>query len=460
MRLRYLSIWLGALLLSMPLFAQTNYVLTTSSPSTVLDTCQRHGLTIVATGWTNSFSGVYLVSSPTSVDPATIEYGEPTIANFELNQAATMPELSGATTAQLSQSVTPILESLSTRSPYAYFGSVVPSNYVIQPATRIVRLHDMRFATGLTGSGFTIAVIDTGIDPNHPALSGVLIPGFDFIHNQSGLPSELSDLNPTTQAALAQSVTPILESQTVVPVNSSTLAILDQSVTPILEGTMPQAFGHGTMTAGLAHLVAPRARIMPLKAFRADGTSDVFSIVQAIYYAADHGANVISMSFEVGQPSNALMAAIKYAQNKNVILVASAGNDGSGASVFPAGANRVFGIGSTTNSDVPSVFSNFGSPDVLFAAPGEGVITTYPGGNYAAGWGTSFSAPMVAGSVALALQRNSSASACGVANALARAVPVPLMGKGRVDFYQALTQRVPSGGCDTAFSFGSTTNDD
>src|SRR5436305_3309322 len=209
------------------------------------------------------------------------------------------------------------------------------------------------------------------------------------------------------------------------------------------------------MTAGLVHLVAPRAKIMPLKAFNANGGSDIFSIIQAIYYAADHGANVISMSFEVAQPSQGLLNAIKYAQNKNVILVASAGNDGSIASVFPASANRVFGIGSTTNSDAASTFSNYGTPDVLFAAPGEGVITTYPGGNYAAGWGTSFSAPMVAGAVTLALQRNSSASVCGVANALARAVPVPMMGKGRVDFYQALTQKIPSGGCDPALRFGS-----
>src|SRR5947209_9847129 len=89
MRLHYLSIWLGALLLSMPLFAQTNYVLTTSSPSTVLDTCGRHGLTVVATGWTNGVSGVYLVSSPTNVDPATIEYGDPTIANFEADRKST-----------------------------------------------------------------------------------------------------------------------------------------------------------------------------------------------------------------------------------------------------------------------------------------------------------------------------------------------------------------------------------
>ena len=458
MRLRYLLTWLGALLLSMPLFAQTRYVLTTTSPSTVLDTCQRNGLTIEATGWNNGTSGVYLVSSPASVDVSTIEYGDASIANFEVNQPVAMPELSGATTAQLSQSTTPILESLAGRFPILYFGSSVPSNYLLQPATRIVRLHEMRFATRLTGLGLTVAVIDTGVDPNHPALAGVLVPGFDFTRNLSGIPSELADLDPNFQAALTQSTTPILESQTVVRLNNSTLAILDQSTTPILEGMVPQAFGHGTMTAGLVHLVAPKARIMPLKAFSANGTSDVFGIIQAIYYAADHGANVLSMSFEVAQPSQSLMNAIKYAQNKGVILVASAGNDGSIASVFPASAGRVFGVGSTTNDDSASTFSNFGTPNVLFAAPGEGVITTYPGGNYAAGWGTSFSAPMVAGAVTLALQRNSQASVCGVANALGRAVPVPMMGKGRVDFYQALTQKIPNGGCDTAFGFG--VNDD
>src|SRR5438270_8802461 len=123
MRLRYISIWLGALLLSMPLFAQTRYILTTSSPSTVLDTCQRHGLTIEATGWSNGSSGVYLVSAPSAVDVSSIEYRDSNIADFEVNQSIAMPELSGTTTAQLSQSVTPILESLSTRFPVLYFGS-------------------------------------------------------------------------------------------------------------------------------------------------------------------------------------------------------------------------------------------------------------------------------------------------------------------------------------------------
>src|SRR5947209_4711828 len=215
MRLRYLLIWLGALLLSMPLFAQTKYVLTTSSPSTVLDTCQRHGLTVEATGWTNGSSGVFLVSAPSSVDVSSIEYGDPAVANFEVNQAVAMPELSGATVAQLSQSTAPILESLVFRFPVYYFGAVVPSNYLLQPATAIVRLYETRYVTRLTGQGLTVAVIDTGVDPNHPALTTSLVPGFDFTRNVAGVPSELADLDPRLQPALTQSTAPILEGQRV-----------------------------------------------------------------------------------------------------------------------------------------------------------------------------------------------------------------------------------------------------
>jgi len=77
---------------------------------------------------------------------------------------------------------------------------------------------------------------------------------------------------------------------------------LDQSSTSILDSTLAE-FGHGTMTAGIVHLIAPTAKIMPLKAFRADGSSNLSDIIRAIYYAADHGANVISMSFSLSQPS-------------------------------------------------------------------------------------------------------------------------------------------------------------
>jgi thermitase len=284
-----------------------------------------------------------------------------------------------------------------------------------------------------------VAVIDTGVDPNHPALIGVLTPGYDFTRNVSGIPSELDDLDPATAALLTQSVSPFLEGQTIVPINSSALAILSQSVSPFLESALPSAFGHGTMTAGLVHLIAPSARIMPLKTFGANGTGNLSDIIRAIYYAVNHGANVISMSFELPAASPGLRQAMNYAQNRGVVLVAAAGNDASAATVWPAGLSGVLGIGSTSNLDVRSTFSNFGSSDVTFAAPGEGVISTYPGGNYAAGWGTSFSAPLVAGATVLLQQKNPQGGFSWIFNALDKStVPVQQMNRGRVDLYKAL----------------------
>jgi len=300
---------------------------------------------------------------------------------------------------------------------------------------------DARSATGLTGTG-TVAVIDTGVDPNHPALKPVLLPGFDFTRNQPGA-SELADVSPSIAASLSQSTESILDSNQVDQLNSSTLAILSQSTESILDGHVPREFGHGTMTAGLVHLVAPRAKILPLKAFRGDGSSDLNGIVRAIYYAADHGANVISMSFEIFQSSPALQRAVSYAQNKGIFLVAAAGNDNFSAAVFPASFPNVFGTGATSNSDAKSTFSNFnpiaGCTNVMFAAPGEGVITTYPGNHYAAGWGTSFSAPMVAGGASLLLQQKPGISLEDMIKALWRAVKIPEMGHGRIDLFQALT---------------------
>jgi subtilisin family serine protease len=318
-----------------------------------------------------------------------------------------------------------------------YFGAQVASNYVTQPATGIIRQNDLQTSSGFTGAGITVAVIDTGVDTSHPALQNVLAPGFNFIANVND-PSELVDLTPAMSAALAQSTTSILDSQNLVEMNASTVAILSQSTTSILDGP-PGEFGHGTMTAGLIHLVAPGARIMSLKAFAGDGSSDIFNIVRAIYYAADNGANVISMSFEIGQGSPALQNAIQYAVSKNVVVVAASGNDGGQILVFPSAYNSVIGVGSTSNSDVKSTFTNFGTNSVFIAAPGEGVITTYPGGNYAAGWGTSFSTPLIAGEAALILQARPTYKPGDVANAISRAIAVQQMGHGRADLCLALS---------------------
>ena len=123
-----------------------------------------------------------------------------------------------------------------------------------------------------------------------------------------------------------------------------------------------------------------------------------------------------------------------------VISVASAGNDGQQANVYPAALAHVIDVASTDNSDVQSNFSNYGAPPVWLAAPGEAVMTTYPWGTWAAGWGTSFSTPLVTGTVAMMLGRNGSCTASQVSTALAQAdwISDPQVGHGRLNTYKAL----------------------
>ncbi len=424
------------LVMSLPLLAQDKFVLVTN-PSKVQDVCGRHGLTQVGQ---LSKHGVFLVST-FSQDPSILSDSD--VQSFEQNHALAVPELSGATIANLTQSTTSILDGLPGRSVVTYFGSAVASNYVSQPATTVIHHSEAQSGTNLTGAGVTVALIDTGVDVSHPAFQSMLVSGFNFV-SETNDPSELNDLNPATAAALSQSTTSILDGQNLVLENASTVAILSQSTTSILDGP-PSAFGHGTMTAGLVHLIAPGARIMPLKAFAGDGSSDLFNIVRAIYYAADNGANIISMSFELTQSSTSLQNAIQYAINKNVIVVAASGNDGQQMMVYPAGYNTVIGVGSTDNQDGKSTFTNFGTNGVFIAAPGEGVITTYPGGNYAAAWGTSFSTPLIAGEAALILQAKPSFKSSDVANAISRAASVPQMGHGRADLCLALSSVISGG---------------
>ena len=435
------------LALAMPLAAQSTFILTVS-PDNVDTVLANHSLSIVKELYQGT-NCVYLVSSASS-DATSVETDvkkDLLVSGFEPDQTASLPELNGLTQATLNQSSTSILDTLPATG-VSFFGSTVLSNYTTQTATSIIRLSDARSATNLTGAG-TVAIIDTGADPNHPALAAALVPGYDFTRDTAGF-SEFADLDPTLAAKLQQSSTSILDAQNTISLNASTMlildqsstSILDQSSTSILDSTYPE-FGHGTMVAGIVHLVAPTAKIMPLKAFRADGTSNLSDIIRAIYYAANNGANVISMSFSMAQSSPSLQAAIQYALNKNVTLVASAGNDGLKTLVFPASYGGVEGIGSTTNTDLRSTFSNYGSGTTLFAAPGEGVITTFPGGGYAAGWGTSFSTPMVAGSAALVLQARATAKPGDVINALSKAKQISGMGGyGRIDLYLALTNLV------------------
>jgi subtilisin family serine protease len=443
-KLRYLTFVVILFALSLPAAAQSTYMLAVS-PTNAQSVISTHGLTVIKELYDGPIC-VYLVSSP-SADVNAVETeveSDLRVSGFEPDQIASLPELNGLTQATLTQSNTSILDSLSGVTAVTFFGSTVPSNYTTQAATNIIRLNDARTATHLTGSG-VVGIIDTGADPNHPALLPALVAGYDFTREAASF-SEFNDLDPTLAAQLQQSNTSILDAQNVFILNPSTTlildqsntSILDQSNTSILDSTYPE-FGHGTMVAGIVHLVAPTAKIMPLKAFRADGTSNLSDIIRAIYYAADHGVNVLSMSFSMQKSSPALQAAIQYAEAKNVALIAASGNDGLKILVYPASYGGVEGIGSTSNLDVRSTFSNYGSGVTLFAAPGEGVITTFPGGGYAAAWGTSFSTPMVAGAGSLVIQARPTAKPGDIINALSKAKQISDMGYGRIDLYLALT---------------------
>ena len=333
---------------------------------------------------------------------------------------------------------------LSDTAPLNYFGSVVTHGYAAQPAGQITRLTDAQNGFAVSGSGI-VAVIDTGVDVNHPVLIPVLLPGYDFTRNQPGasewldMPQLLTNNNTTQQSGVVQQ-------QSAAILDQQSAAILDQQSAAILDGQPFAAFGHGTMTSGLVHLAAPTAKILPLKAFTSDGTGYLSNIIAALYYAVQHKANVVNMSFDLSSPSPALSQAVTYANHANVVLVAAAGNENTSARVYPAAiSGSVMGIASTTNWDARSSFSNYGSADVWIAAPGEYVISTFPGGSYAAASGTSFSSPLVAGTTALLLNAKSGLNQSQASSALSHGRQLtPDLNHGRLDAYQAISAWVNS----------------
>jgi thermitase len=333
-------------------------------------------------------------------------------------------------------------------APVNYYGTVVWHGYAAQPAAQIIRLQDAQNGFRISGTG-VVAVIDTGVDVNHPVLHAVLLPGYDFTRNQPGA-SEWLDVSNLPNGPLDA------DSNDQEPgyVQQSTAAVLDQSTAAVLDVPDYAAFGHGTMTSGLVHLVAPKAQILPLKAFSSNGTGYLSNIVAALYYAVQHHANVVNMSFDLASNSPSLTQAVSYANKAGVVLVAAAGNESTSAPVYPAALNNyVVGIASTTNWDSRSSFSNYGSVDVLIAAPGENVISTFPGGTYASASGTSFSSPLVAGTAALMLSAKSSLNQNQAASALSHAIKLtPDLNHGRLDAYQAVSAWVNGSGSSSSGS--------
>jgi subtilisin family serine protease len=391
--------------------------------------CVLNSCTVAPYALDGTLGQLFLLTTPSTVDANTflaLLQNTPGIVDAEPDQLVSI--VGGLNT------VTSIPPGLSDTTPVNYYGTSVWNGYANQPAARIIRVADAQSTFHVTGTGI-VADIDTGVDPNHPALQPVLLQGYDFTRNQPG-GSEMNDLT---------YLPPPSGTTSVAVVNQSTAAVLDQSTAAVLDGTPYAAFGHGTMVLGVIHLVAPQAQLMPLKAFHSDGTGYLSDIVRAVYYAVQNGASVINMSFDFLTPSQEMGMAMTYANHQKAVSVASAGNDGKQEIVYPAAyTHTVMGVASTSDLDTRSSFSNYGAAIVWVAAPGEAIITTYPFGSYAAGWGTSFSAPFVSGGVALMQGINLNLNESSAKQALAHAIWIsPELNNGRVDLYQAVGATTP-----------------
>jgi subtilisin family serine protease len=411
---------------SIPAHAENRFIVRDSGGLTAIQTvCAALGCNVGGT-LDGSLSNVFLLTTPDGVNPNTFLsrlLNQPGVADAELD-----------TLAQTARNSYPIPRSLYDTTPVTYFGQTVPEGYVQQPATSIIQLSYTQNYFHVNGAGI-VAVIDTGIDPNHPALKNSLVPGYDFTRNEQGEGDETADITLTS--------TPTFGNPTWVNQQGSaqqSAADIDQSTAAVIDGNPQYSdFGHGTMVAGIVHLVAPGASLMPLKAFRADGTGYNSDIIRAIYFSVAKNANIINMSFNLAAYSLEVKRAIDFANTHGLICVAAAGNLGEQILVYPAAFDNVMGIASTTNYDKLSFFSNFGEPLVWVGAPGEGIVTTYPFATYAAGWGTSFSAPFVSGVAALMLDVRILCDESQSAQAMAHAKPIDsALGNGRLDAYQAV----------------------
>lgn len=429
------------LLLATGAHAQDRFVVKVSGD--VNDLARRHNLSVVKS-LSGSANGIHVLEAPHGSNSQQVLRNlayEAAVKTAESEAPVKLPGLSSKTSPH------PVSASAASSrldgTPVMYYTSLAAAAYVNQQAGVVINLAK---AHGLaSGKGVKVAILDTGIDRTHPVLSHSVGDGWDFVHGTPG-GQELVDINQETTPILDQETTPILDQETTpildggsaIILRQETTPILDQETTPILDSKKFPAFGHGTMVAGLVHLVAPDAKLLPVRVFGANGAATISQIVAGIYWAVDHGADVINMSFSTTQDSPQLKAALDYAEKRGVICVASAGNDGKATQVWPASYESVMGIASTNNSLIRSLFSNYGRPLVSLAAPGEDDVTVYPGSHYARVWGTSFSSPLVAGGAALLVDIHHDFDESAANQALSQATYIGQeLGAGELDLLRA-----------------------
>ena len=252
-----------------------------------------------------------------------------------------------------------------------------------------------------------IAIVDTGVDYNHPDLAGKVISGYDFVHN---------DDDPVDDAGHGTYCAGIVAAET----------------------------DNGTGIAG----VSWHNKIMPVKVLNSLGSGSYDNIAHGIIYSADNGAHVISLSLGGSAHSQTLENAMEHAYNMGVVICCATGNDGGPVGYPAAYDSYCLGVAATDHNDARAVFSNFG-PEVDCAAPGVDIYSAWLGGTYETHSGTSASTPFVSGLAGLIISKYPDLtndevmdlikSTAEDVNSFSNPGDDPYLGSGRINAYNALT---------------------
>lgn len=374
--------------------------------------------------------GYELVSALPGEDPARLERrlaADPGVAHVEPNVRLTVPAFALAAGAQ---PVTAVPLVGPGRSGPSWGVLSMPDDPLVAQQYALSKIHAFDAWGTSEGNGVTVAVLDSGVDENHPDLQGNLVQGYDATTGGSD------------------------------PMDSN---------------------GHGTHVCGIIGAmagngiggcgIAPHVRIMPIRVLDSDGAGQVPWVADGIQWAVDHGAKVINMSLGSPEDSQVLHAAINYALSRGVCVVGAMGNDGdtNNSPNYPAAYAGVIGVGATDANDRIANFSCYGSW-ISVAAPGWGIVSTFPtydcelareirndsgwfyqhgmrllSSGYAEITGTSQATPFVSGTIALMLSRDPNLTPAQVQQRLEQtAVDVdgdgfdPHQGGGRIDAAAAI----------------------
>ncbi|MGH2838350.1 MAG: S8 family peptidase [Thermoleophilaceae bacterium] len=279
-----------------------------------------------------------------------------------------------------------------------------------------------------TGCG-KVAILDTGIDTDHPDLKGNL-------HKSSDKPNNNKDDDKNGFVDDTYGYNAIAG-----------------------EGSGEDDEGHGTHVAGIVAAkgnnsegisgICWSAKLLAVKFMNSRGTGSTSNAIEGIEYAVKAGAKVINCSFGSSSKSSALKDAVEFAQEKKTLLVVASGNSDENIDKkpsYPASYDdkNILAVAASTSDDKLASFSNFGSEDVDVAAPGENIFSTYVGGGYKVVSGTSMAAPLAAGLASMLRKHASDATPADLRKAIRKKVdkPPPLENKvahdGRINARKAL----------------------